>query len=90
LNRIKNRNRHEMIAFQPRSTCLRERVSCCRTVSKVRRRDQFDWEGLIQELGTRGQRARALRSQSVSAGRGRLEKAIRGSKEVKMSVNIRS
>ncbi len=88
LKMIRNRKRHEVIAFQPRSFCARERASCLRIVFRTRSVSQVVCGGAIQVVVIRGHRIRAFRSQNILVRKGRLEVAISGSKEVKLSVNI--
>jgi len=59
-----------------------------RIVFSIRKRDQDTCVGLIHKVVMRGHKIRPFKSQNSSLGIGRLNDAIRGSKEVKMSVNI--
>lgn len=68
---------------------MRERDSCSEMMVRRERSSHDSWEGFIQIGGMRGHRIRIFRSQSFSGERGRELVAIRGSKDVKMSGNIR-
>jgi len=89
LKRIRKMKRVEIMAFHPRNFCARERVSCWKIVSRRRKRNQEMCDGFIQMAGAKGQRISRLIVQSFSGLRRRELWDIRGSKEVKMSVNMR-
>ena len=85
---IRNRNSVEMNAAQPKNFCARERESCSKIISRVEQEDHVIREGLSQMGGMRGHRINKLISQSLSGLTWKELRAIGGSNDEKMSVNI--
>jgi len=86
---MRNTNRVEMNAAHPRNSRARERESCSEIVSKAMQVNHENRDGLSQTAGSMGIRMKILMSHSFSGPIWRELIAIGGSKEEKMSVNMK-